>query len=1305
MSDYSDKSFKELYSEVVEYVKTLTTKWDPTVADEADPGVAILKASCLLFDKVNYRQNYRNAQNSVREVSDPIEGENLFYDLGYLMKKKKSATGNISVRYLNSGDESTKMIPLLTQFSDSSNSITFTSIRKVVTIQKGNSNLVEVQEGIPVRYEYLGRKIFTDSDLTSNLRLPLQGYQDVASNGVVICSATDSELNGGPESSPLVSDWLNVGDNIFTAVETSNLYSIARDSNGINYIQFYEDSLEGLSRGIKIWVLSSYGSAGNIPANRLTKVYSTDPSLGDTSDIVISHNEFTNGQDKESLSSAMENYYNSYGVNDSLVSARDYSHIIESIIGPTLERVVSKALISDSSGCHNMVEVLSKVSGGSSAIFVRYAISTLVSGILVNALKYSDDYYESFRLLEDDDTINFIKKAIFNKNVLSNDVSLVGPNGNLFNKYIFDFADLSGTVIVNSTETEDTIKEQVKLAISKAFNSRNLVPGEMISEIKLSEVVREGVKGIVDCSFYYKNHRALKSIFRSNGQVGADDSNILTDNEKVEVVARSVLKGDLPLFEENKILLPLGSYMAKNSLSIIDKDGSTSIPTSIVELPRPGSGDTISQISGTFGLDSSGNYNLRQNEFIQFYREAKVESQTYGYGIKPLLLYPQTEVSDPGITYLVEGNSALIKNSIIARGSVIYSVPGKTYKIGNKDYPGISEELLSGDDPFFSYSDDRKVAVKANKNYRVENLIAFSTGSNSPTYLSPGSVIFDGSYIEGKYHYALSLKNGENIDFSDPKYSKAVLRLKTGEKDSDFVEIKSNTSPNTVRLENFSGELNSNGSTYEPGDWGNGFSTETIVTLVPDQTVLNLSDKYKYGFITNHEFTEEDDSGYLLGEDEQFIFSDSDLLDFVYFGSGTLIKPAEGHSLRELVNRVSLDSSLSTQLKDLPFSVNLQNTEIYTFTPSSPSEVLNLSYNYSDIDSSSGGELNKWFRLKNEGIVVKQGEVEQTFNDEYRSRIGLVLRSGADKTLEIAKGQKLQIKYKSGGDESIEVISGNETYLSLSEPLYLNSATNQDLSDYDVRLKVYGVRLSGYSKNFIDKLSFNSGSGFKYEQKLVSTSSENSYFSLKSNGGEYLIRVFNKTSGDMSILSGYFTDERGTVSFTPDYDSNEIGILDKYPYHWGENNSSIIKSGEEGYIYLPERSDGNNPEAGLVFIVHPGAEKDGEVIIESQSLLNGFNPDLFFTANEDQKAGKYEEFDSSLGKKVLEKVTSLSTDNVSSNNPIIGFDFEYVGESQLKNPTESVKYYDTQHVLNKNILTVINLESLSKNLKIVRRTR
>lgn len=221
MSDYTDKSFKDLYSEVVEYVKNLTTKWDPSIADEADPGVAILKSQCLFFDKINYRINYRNAQNSVRDVTDPVEGEKLFHDLGYQVKRKKSATGSVNVRLLNSSPEGTIVtVPLLTQFSDPLNTVTFTSIRKIVTLERGKSKVVEVQEGIPTRYEYLGRKIFTEDDLTLNLRLPLVGYPDLSSNGVVICSATEAELKGGEEVTSLVSEWLNVGDNLFTAVET-----------------------------------------------------------------------------------------------------------------------------------------------------------------------------------------------------------------------------------------------------------------------------------------------------------------------------------------------------------------------------------------------------------------------------------------------------------------------------------------------------------------------------------------------------------------------------------------------------------------------------------------------------------------------------------------------------------------------------------------------------------------------------------------------------------------------------------------------------------------------------------------------------------------------------------------------------------------------------------------------------------------------------------------------------------------------------------------------------------------------------
>ena len=116
--NYSDKDFKDLYQEVLDEVKTLTTHWDPSVSDEADPGVAILKAYTLFIDKLNYAINYKNAQNSVKQVTDIDTAKGLFYDLGYQVKGRNSANGEISVKLLSSASGDINL-PLFTQFTDS----------------------------------------------------------------------------------------------------------------------------------------------------------------------------------------------------------------------------------------------------------------------------------------------------------------------------------------------------------------------------------------------------------------------------------------------------------------------------------------------------------------------------------------------------------------------------------------------------------------------------------------------------------------------------------------------------------------------------------------------------------------------------------------------------------------------------------------------------------------------------------------------------------------------------------------------------------------------------------------------------------------------------------------------------------------------------------------------------------------------------------------------------------------------------------------------------------------------------------
>ena len=51
---YTNKDFNTIYSELLDLVKTLTNKWDPSISNESDPGVVLIKLGALLADKNNY---------------------------------------------------------------------------------------------------------------------------------------------------------------------------------------------------------------------------------------------------------------------------------------------------------------------------------------------------------------------------------------------------------------------------------------------------------------------------------------------------------------------------------------------------------------------------------------------------------------------------------------------------------------------------------------------------------------------------------------------------------------------------------------------------------------------------------------------------------------------------------------------------------------------------------------------------------------------------------------------------------------------------------------------------------------------------------------------------------------------------------------------------------------------------------------------------------------------------------------------------------------------------------------------------
>lgn len=1235
--DYSDKEFKEIYSEVVENVKTLTTKWDPSISDESDPGVVILKAFSLFLDKINYKINYRNSQNSIREVTDIEEAKKIFYDLGYQMKRKKSATGNLSIKYIGDEDE-IGGIPMFTQFSNSTGSQNYTSIEEK-NIGYLKTGLVKVQEGVPSRYTYNGTEIFSTEDLTTDLRLQLEGIDEISENGVVIISSSRiNEVVGTP-------DWLNTGDNYFTSVETKNIFSIGHDEEGIPYIQFYEESLQTLSLGIGIWIISSSGAAGNSPKNSITKITSEGIS---GNDFVISHSEFNNGLDEESISSARENYYKTNSINNTLISERDYSDVIPTITKPDLTRLVSKSLVTGVNGSHNFVEILSELSNGNRAILVGL-LGDFISTIFINTLKYSENYYESFEKLVDQETENLIRKSIYKSSVVSNDITLTNynsdsPLGNLYNEYLFDIAKVDGTIIVNSDEDEVEIKKKIILAIFENFNSANLTEGKLIEESELSRVVEESLDDVISASFFYSHdsgHTISKKI-KSTSKVTKSSINSdrisnlletpLTDEEKIDIQARSILRGNTALFEKDSFSIPIGGkvnpILVPNSLST----------TEVLEIG--GEDYQIKSIVPSFSPEQIdvGKYQLRPNEVLQLYTKSKAETIAYGFGVSYRLLSDPYKVnSEEGLEI---GKGTLLAGSTISISSQITLEK----EITDQSYGDLKDSFDRVGNVGYTY--------KANKNYTVLNRVEIEKG-----ILAIGSTISDGSIIsvnkdlsdhqlaDGSV-YGFIIKNDELVRIPEEGNVKLVIR--SGDDSSTDVYY---TGGSYIKITGFSNSLCSNGATGEPNTYV--LAQEQIKILEEQKTsisgeylaILVLDRRSRFSSIDDDiestSFTFGSGTGMVLEEGEHLIYSDESLLDFVDFGSGTYLYNPNKSSIRLKVI-FEYPEDLTSLLEKMEGELQIFNTEILSFT--------------SDKDTYTGVELENssndyiWEPVK-ESISVNG----VNYGKDYFYRSGLLLNTDSNRIIRLLTGQKLTITLQTKGGTKSIIVNG-DIYLSFSSPVSIYPGFNSDFG----LIRMSSFNINDYVNSNLKFEQPEMDNGFKFSiKKSENNNSGNITIGSSANGElggkKYLLKFISSSDSKFSIN---WTGE-GFLKILNNSATNNL-----------ENKTSTFIKGVN-LVYL------DNIET--LIINANNLEENDSLQINEFIKLSGFNESL------------------TEGQSVYEKILDL----IGASG--IDFDFTYFPVSGIENPLNPISFYDEEHILNKNLLTVIDLKYLYDHLRIIKK--
>ena len=319
---YTNKDFESVYVELLDLVKNLTYKWDPSVSNESDPGVILLKLNAIIADKINY-----NIDNNILEcfpetVSQLSNARQLFAQLGYPMKWYQSASTIVSLKYIGGSTTiPSYTIPKFTMLTDTEREVIYsiigttttdatnTSVSDVQLLTDGTVSSALVMEGVATTYAI---NVYFDTNM-------------VAENGVFITNSDNTNYN----------EWVRK-DNLLVEEPGQTIYKFGTTNDGAYcYLEFPEDAEIIFKNGINITYLRTNGQSGNIAASVLTDFYYSFSPVEETSVTINSDNvkvmniySAVDGRDPETIENGYKNYKRTVGTFDTLVTLRDYLNYV-----------------------------------------------------------------------------------------------------------------------------------------------------------------------------------------------------------------------------------------------------------------------------------------------------------------------------------------------------------------------------------------------------------------------------------------------------------------------------------------------------------------------------------------------------------------------------------------------------------------------------------------------------------------------------------------------------------------------------------------------------------------------------------------------------------------------------------------------------------------------------------------------------------------------------------------------------------------------------------------------------------------
>ena len=95
----TSKDFQAVYPELLTLARNLSATWNPTVSNEADPGVVLIKELAIAIDKINYNTDKNALENYPLSVTTDELARQLFMLLGYFPKWYQSARELVSISW------------------------------------------------------------------------------------------------------------------------------------------------------------------------------------------------------------------------------------------------------------------------------------------------------------------------------------------------------------------------------------------------------------------------------------------------------------------------------------------------------------------------------------------------------------------------------------------------------------------------------------------------------------------------------------------------------------------------------------------------------------------------------------------------------------------------------------------------------------------------------------------------------------------------------------------------------------------------------------------------------------------------------------------------------------------------------------------------------------------------------------------------------------------------------------------------------------------------------------------------------